>query len=88
MFIFVRCIRSSAAVTPAKYELDIIQVTAILIIRKNGKNNETEKIGLVTPPLASIWCRQTNSKPYDNFDILSAYPGFCFFKECQLDQQV
>ena len=41
MFIFARCLRSSAAVTPAKYELDIIQVTT--------ENNGTEKIGLVTP---------------------------------------
>ena len=49
MFTFVRCLRSSAAVTPAKYELDIIQVTAVFIIRKNWENNGTEKIGLVTP---------------------------------------
>ena len=50
MFIFVRCLRSAAAVTPAKYELDIMQVTAVLIIRKNWESNGTEKIGLVTPP--------------------------------------
>ena len=49
MFIFARCLRSSAAVTPAKYELDIIQVTTVLIIRKKWENNGTEKIGLVTP---------------------------------------
>ena len=49
MFIFVRGLRSSAAVTPAKYELDIIQVTTVFIIRKNCENNGTEKIGLVTP---------------------------------------
>ena len=49
MFIFVRCLRSSAAVTPAKYELDIIQITTVFIIRKNCENNGTEKIGLVTP---------------------------------------
>ena len=49
MFIFARCLRSSAAVTPAKYELDIIQVTIVLIIRKILKNNGTEKIGIVTP---------------------------------------
>ena len=49
MFIFVRCRRSTAAVTPAKYELDIIQVTTVFIIRKNWENNGTEKIGLVTP---------------------------------------
>ena len=49
MFIFARCLRSSAAVTPAKYELDIIQVTTVFIIRKKWENNGTEKIGLVTP---------------------------------------
>ena len=49
MFIFARCLRSSAAVTPAKYELDIIQVTTVLIIRKKWENNGTEKTGLVTP---------------------------------------
>ena len=49
MFIVARCLRSSAAVTPVKYELDIIQLTAILIIRKKWENNGTEKIGLVTP---------------------------------------
>ena len=49
MFIFARCLRSSATVTPAKYELDIIQVNTVLIIRKKWENNGTEKIGLVTP---------------------------------------
>ena len=49
MFIFGMCLRSSAAVTPAKYELDAIQVTTVFIIRKNWENNGTEKIGLVTP---------------------------------------
>ena len=49
MFIFARCLRSSAAVTPAKYELDIIQVTIVLIVPKNWENNGTGKIGLVTP---------------------------------------
>ena len=49
MFIFARCLRSSAAVTPAKYELDIIQVTVVFIIPKNWENNGTKKIGLVTP---------------------------------------
>ena len=42
------CLRSSAAVTPVKYELDIIEVTTVLIIRKKWENNGTEKIGLVT----------------------------------------
>ena len=49
MFIFARCLRSSAAVTPAKYELDIVQVTTVLIIRKKWENNGTGKIGFVTP---------------------------------------
>ena len=49
MFIFAKCLRSSAAVTPAKYELDIIKVTTDLIIQTNWENNGTEKIGLVTP---------------------------------------
>ena len=49
MFIFARCLRSSAAVTPDKYELDIIQVATVFIIRKNWENNGTEIIGLVTP---------------------------------------
>ena len=49
MYTFARCLRSSAVVTPAKYELDIMQVTTVLIIRKNWENNGTEKIGIVTP---------------------------------------
>ena len=49
MFIFARCLRSSAAVTPAKYELDIIQVTIVWSFEKKWENNGTEKIGLVTP---------------------------------------
>ena len=48
-FTFVRCLRSSAAVTPVKYERDVIQVTSVLIILKNWENNGTEKICLVTP---------------------------------------
>ena len=55
MFIFARCLRSSAAVTPVKYELDIIQVTTVLIIQKKWENNGTEKIGLVTPTPALHW---------------------------------
>ena len=49
MFIFARCRRSSAAVTPAKYELDIVKVNNVLITRKNWENNGTDKIGFVTP---------------------------------------
>ena len=32
-----------------KYERDTVQVTSVLISLKNWENNETEKIGLVTP---------------------------------------
>ena len=65
MFIFARCRRSSAAVTPAKYELDIIQVTTVLIIRKNWENNGTEKIGLVTPtPDLIEWAKIQYSEPF------------------------
>ena len=53
MFIFDRCLRSSAEVTPAKYELDIVQVITVFIIQKNWENNGTEKIGLVTP--TPVW---------------------------------
>ena len=49
MFIFVRCLRSSAAATPVKYERDIVQVTGVFITLKNYENNGTEEIGLVTP---------------------------------------
>ena len=53
MFIFTRRLRSS----PANYELDIIQVTTVFIIRKNWENNETEKIGLIisTPDQRRIY---------------------------------
>ena len=47
-FIFGRCLRSSAAATPVKYDRDIIYVTCVLIILKNRENNGTEEIGLVT----------------------------------------
>ena len=49
MFIFVRCLRNSAAVTPVKYERDIVQVTGVFITLKNYENNGTEEIGFVTP---------------------------------------
>ena len=54
MYIFARCLRSSAAVTPAKYELDTIQVTTVFIIRIKWENNGTDKIGLVTPTLGMV----------------------------------
>ena len=62
MFIFARCLRSSAAVTPAKYELDIIKVTTVLIIRKKWENNGTEKIGLVTPTPGVYLMGEVNQK--------------------------
>ena len=49
MFIFAKCLRSPAAVTPTKCEFDIMQVTTVLIIRKKWENNGAKKIGLVTP---------------------------------------
>ena len=49
MITFAMCLRNSAAVTPAKYEHDIIQVTIVSIIWKKWENNGTEKIGLITP---------------------------------------
>ena len=49
MFIFARCLHSSGAATPAKYESDIIEVTNVLIVMKTGKNSGTAKIGSVTP---------------------------------------
>ena len=52
-FIFVRCLRSSAAVTPVKYDCGIKQVASVLIIVKNWENSGAEKIGLVTPTPAS-----------------------------------
>ena len=56
MFIFVRCLRSSAAVTPVKYERDIVQVTGVFVTLKNCENNGTEEISLVTPtPDCSVW---------------------------------
>ena len=75
MFIFARCLRSVAAVTPAKYELDIMQVTAVVIIRKIWENNGTEKISLVTPPpgthLLPVWHQAIT---LTNIDILSTWP--------------
>ena len=44
MFVFVRCLRSSAMVTPVEYEGDIIQVTSVFLILKKWENNETEII--------------------------------------------
>ena len=43
------CLHSWAAVTPVKYESDIICVTRALIIMENQENNGTEKVALVTP---------------------------------------
>ena len=54
-FIFARCLCSAAAVTPVKYERDIIRLTSVLMILKNRENNWMEKISLVTPhPSLSI----------------------------------
>ena len=54
MFIFARCLRSSAAVTPAKYELDIIQVTAVLIIQKKWENWLSNPHPCTKPPICDV----------------------------------
>ena len=43
MFIFVKCRRNSAVVTPVIYERDIIQVTSVFIILRNWENTENYK---------------------------------------------
>ena len=48
-FIFDRCLCSSAAVTPVKYEGDIHQVTSVLMIMKHCEINGMEEIDLVSP---------------------------------------
>ena len=50
-----RCHRSSAAVTPVKYECDIQMVTSVLTMVKNRESDRTEEIGLVTPT-GGLWC--------------------------------
>ena len=55
MLIFVRCLRSLAAVTPVKYKHDIIQVTSVLITLKIWEDNGTGKIDLVIPTLSSLY---------------------------------
>ena len=47
-FIFARCLHSSPAATPGKYERDAGQVTSLLMILKNWESNRTEEIDLVT----------------------------------------
>ena len=44
-----------AAVTPVKYERDIVQVTSLLVILKKWENNRTEEISLVTPNQNGIY---------------------------------
>ena len=61
-FIFARCPRSSAAVTPVKYERDVVQVTNLSVILRKWENNGTEEIGLVTPTpdcAARLWIAPT-----------------------------
>ena len=64
MFILARCLRSAAAVTLAKYEIDIIQVTTVLVIRKKWENNGTKKIGLVTPTLDLLSIYRVNKRQW------------------------
>ena len=78
MFIFARCLRSSAAVTPAKYELDIMQVTTVVIIRKKWENNGTEKIGLVTPtPGGHVKIQFIEASPH--YYIISKRKWFIYY---------
>ena len=42
MFIFGRCLHSSAVETAVKYVPDIIHVTRVFIIMKKWEHNETE----------------------------------------------
>ena len=73
MFIFARCLRNSAAVTPAKYELDIIQVTIVFIIPNNWENNGTEKIGLLTPTPEHFFPENIIGRPADNLSWGGGY---------------
>ena len=47
--IFDKCLCSSAAVTPVKYERDIHQVTSVLMIMKHCEINGMEEFDLVSP---------------------------------------
>ena len=77
MFIFARCLRSSASMTPAKYELDIIQVTIVFIIPKNWENNRTEKIGLVTPTLGAYTAISSRRNELHNYNFLCHFLKYC-----------
>ena len=54
-FIFVKCLRGLAMVTPVKYERHIILTNSLLINRKTQENNRMGKIGLVTS-IAALPC--------------------------------
>ena len=54
MFIFARCLRSTAAVTPVKYGRDIIQVTSILFLKKGENNDGTGEI-VIEPPTPELY---------------------------------
>ena len=61
---FSRCLRGSAAVTPDKYECDIIELASVLMILKKMENNGTKNIGLIQHqltryPRTKIACKDT-----------------------------
>ena len=77
MFIFAKCLRSSAAVTPAKYEQDIIQVTIVFVIRKNWERDGEEKIGWT---LVSNVCETVpHAMKRDDTTRVFVVFFFCFF---------
>ena len=63
-FIFVRCPRSSVAVTPVKYKRDIIEVPSVLIKLKYWENNGNNGLVTPTPDLKLLMARshQTRSQ--------------------------
>ena len=48
-FMFDRCLRSWAAVTPTKYERHIQEVAGVLTRANNRENNGTEEINFISP---------------------------------------
>ena len=65
---------------PVKYERDIIYVTCVLMILKNRENNETEKIGLVTPTLGDGFVfsrRKVFGKNISNILSVDWWPRHC-----------
>ena len=61
MFIFVRCLCSSAVVTPVIYQPDIVQVTSVFIILRNLENKEKQ-----TTVYKDVFTDHVN--PFPNFN--------------------